>query len=63
MSFMFTPIFTKARTAGMAGSLATLLFSILSLIHVYVDTSNAVKWLTSLLSPVALSLGLTSVRI
>lgn len=60
LSFLFTIFFKKAKTAGMAGSLGTILLSLLSLLHIYLDTSNAVKWLTCLLSPVALSLSLTA---
>ena len=59
LAFCLTPLFKKAKTAGMAGSLATMLLGTLSLLHIYVKTSNGVKWLTCLLSPVALSLALT----
>ena len=59
LSFMLTPLFQKGRTAGMAGSMGTIVLSTLSMIHIYLKTSNAVKWVTGFLSPVALSLALT----
>ncbi|XP_065066088.1 cholesterol transporter ABCA5-like [Rhopilema esculentum] len=60
LTFVLTPLFKKGRTAGSAGSMATIVLGTLSFLHVYVSTSNAVKWLTGLLSPVALSLTLMS---
>ena len=60
LTFVLTPLFKKGRTAGSAGSMATIVLGTLSFLHVYVRTSNAVKWLTGLLSPVALSLTLMS---
>ena len=59
LAFVLTPLFDKGRSAGSAGSLATLVLSTLGLLHIYLKTSNGVKWLTGLLSPVALSLALT----
>lgn len=59
LAFVLTPLFDKGRSAGSAGSLATLVLSTLGLLHIYLKTSNGVKWLTGFLSPVALSLALT----
>lgn len=59
LAFVLTPLFDKGRSAGSAGSLATLVLSTLGLLHIYLHTSNGVKWLTGFLSPVALSLALT----
>jgi len=59
LAFVLTPLFNKGRTAGSAGSLSTIVLSTLGLLHIYLKTSNAVKWLTGFLSPVALSLALT----
>ena len=62
LAFMFTPMFQKAKTAAMVASFATILMSVISLVHGMLKTSNAIKWITSLLSPIALSLALREVR-
>lgn len=60
---MFTPLFTNAKNAGFFGSLGTIILSLIGLVYNYVDTDNAAKWATCLLSPVALSLSLQPVSI
>ena len=61
LSFVFTPFFNQAKNAGFFGYMAIIILSLPNYIHLNVDTSVGVKWLTSLLSPVALGLGLTEV--
>eukprot|EP00794_Sanderia_malayensis_P009395 gene9395-10383_t len=59
LAFVLTPLFQRGKTAGMAGSMCTIILSLLSMLHIYLNTSNGVKWITAFLSPVALSLALT----
>jgi ATP-binding cassette subfamily A (ABC1) protein 5 len=72
-SFMLTPFFHKAETAGAVGSIITMLFSF-SYLAVELTRSNIIgpegavskvptwaQWLLSLLSPVALALGIDQV--
>ena len=60
---MLTPLFKEAKTAGLAASFGTMILSTIGLIHNYLNTGNVAKWLTSLLSPVALSLSLQPVSV
>ena len=61
LSFVFTPFFNQAKNAGFFGYMAIIILSLPNYIHLNVDTSVGVKWLTALISPVALGLGLTEV--
>ena len=56
-------MFQKAKTAGMFGAICTMLLSILAIIPEFVHTSNTVRWLTSLISPIAISYGIHNVSV
>ena len=61
LSFVFTSFFNQATDAILFGFRAIIILSVPNYIHFNMDTSVGVKWLTSLLSPVALGLGLVEV--
>ena len=61
MSFMLTPFFTKARSAGFFASLVTTILGTIAIPLVLIDVSNAVKWALSLFSPTAFALALFEV--
>ena len=60
-SFMLTPFFKKAVVAGAIGSFASVIFSVLALLAVYLDVSSQVQWILSLLSPAAFGFGIVQV--
>ena len=53
MSFMFTPFFKSAKSAGLFASLVTTILATIAIPLVLVEVSNVVKWLLSLFSPTA----------
>ena len=61
MSFAITPFFKKAKVAGALGSVSTLVFGVMTLPVTLLDVPVALKWVISLLSPAALTLGLSKV--
>ena len=65
LSFVFTSFMNQAKDTviiqTLSGFMAIIILIHLNYIHIYVDTSVVVKWLTSLSTPVALGLGLTEV--
>ena len=60
LSFVFT-IFLNQEKHVFFGCIAIIILNASNYIHLHVDTSVGVKWLTALISPVALGLGLTEV--
>ena len=63
LSFMFTPFFSKARSAGAVGGLITIFVSLLYLIVVFnPDLPEPAIWALSLLSPAGFAIGLNQVR-
>ena len=60
LSFVFT-IFLNQEKHVFFGFIAIIILNVSNYIHLHVDTSVGVKWLTALISPVALGLGLTEV--
>ena len=63
MSFMFTPFFKSAKSAGLFASLVTTILSTIAIPLVLVEVSNVVKWLLSLFSPTAFALALYEVHV
>ena len=61
MSFMFTPFFKSAKSAGLFASLVTTILATIAIPLVLVEVSNVVKWLLSLFSPTAFALALYEV--
>ena len=61
MSFMFTPFFKSAKSAGLFASLVTTILATIAIPLVLVEVSNVVKWLLSLFSPTAFVLALYEV--
>ena len=61
LSLVFTSSFNQATHASFIGCMAIVILSLPNYINFNVDTSAGVKWLTSLLSPVALALGFVEV--
>ena len=61
LSFVFIPLFNQPKSACFIFGVINIIISSSIHIHLHVDTSDGVKWLTSLLSPIALWLGLTEV--
>ena len=61
MSFMLTPFFKKAKSAGLFASLVTTILGTIAIPLVLLDVSNAVKWVLSLFSPTAFALALSEV--
>ena len=61
MSFMLTPFFKKAKSAGLFASLVTTILGTIAIPLVLLDVSNAVKWVLSLISPTAFALALSEV--
>ena len=61
LSFVFTLFPDHANNIIMHGLMVIIAFAPLNDIILYVDTSAGVKWLISLLSPVALGLGIKEV--
>ena len=65
LSFFFTSFMNQAKNTvtiqTLSGFMTIIILSHLNYIHIFVDTSVVVKWLTSLSAPVPLGLGLTEV--
>ena len=61
MSFMFTPFFKSAKSAGLFASLVTTILATIAIPLVLVEVSSVVKWLLSLFSPTAFALALYEV--
>uniref|UniRef100_H2YP13 ABC transporter domain-containing protein n=1 Tax=Ciona savignyi TaxID=51511 RepID=H2YP13_CIOSA len=63
MSFMLTPFFSKAKTAGAVGSLLSLILSLFFLIVFFLpNMSTAVVCLLHLISPAGFAIGLNQVK-
>lgn len=63
MAFLLTPFFKKSKVAGALGSVSTLVFGVMTLPVTLFEVPVALKWLISLLSPAALTLGLSKVKV
>lgn len=61
MSFMFTPFFKNAKSAGLFASLITTIFGAIAIPLIIVDVPNPVKWALSLFSPTAFGLAISQV--
>ena len=62
MSFMFTPFFKNAKSAGLFASLITTIFGAIAIPLIIVDVPNPVKWALSLFSPTAFGLAISQVQ-
>uniref|UniRef100_H2YP12 ABC transporter domain-containing protein n=1 Tax=Ciona savignyi TaxID=51511 RepID=H2YP12_CIOSA len=64
MSFMLTPFFSKAKTAGAVGSLLSLILSLFFLIVFFLpNMSTAVVCLLHLISPAGFAIGLNQIAV